>query len=74
MSFTPSPWVRTCSAIGDSGPSAPVTMNLMRPCCSRWDTRSRRPVSGPAYATSSNPNAEVNRPAKARAFPTHHST
>ena len=48
MSRTPSPWACTCSAIGESGVSAPVTMKRMRPCCSTCDTRSRRPVSAPS--------------------------
>ena len=39
---------RTWDAMGLSGLRAPETMNRTRPCSSRYETRSRRPVSGPA--------------------------
>src|SRR5205823_6173612 len=56
---TPSPWRRTCSAISPSGPSGAVTTQRTRPCSSTHDTRSRTPVSSPAYATGVNPIACV---------------
>ena len=52
MTFTPSPWRRWCTAMSHLPVSVPVSTSRMRPCCRTCETRSRAPVSRPAYAIS----------------------
>jgi hypothetical protein len=59
--------------MGESADSPPVTTSRIPPCSRTWLTESRRPVSGPAYPVERNPNADMRKPAVARALPTHSS-
>ena len=56
-SLTPSPCSRTCRAMGDSGPMAPVMTSRASPCSRTQDARSRTLVSGPLYAVTLKPKA-----------------